>query len=75
MIHTAQSHGLQVMFGCYSNTTLGNTAMAHLSPLAQHLDLDSHLNLSNDPFLGAEMIDGALVPNQQPGLGLTYYAA
>lgn len=73
MIHTARAHGLKVMFGCYSNTSLGNTAMAHLASLADYLDLDSHLNLQNDPFLGATLKNGILILNNQPGIGLTYH--
>ncbi len=69
-IHTARAHGLQVMFGCYSDTVLANTAAAHLSPLADYLDLDSHLNLLDDPFLGAKLIDGRLIPGDEPGLGV-----
>lgn len=71
MIHTARACGLSVMFGCYSDSTLSNTALAHLSPLANHLDLDSHLNLKNNPFLGAQLEDGRLLPNAQPGLGVS----
>lgn len=75
MIHTARAFGLKVMFGCYSDSSLLNTALAHLSPLADHLDLDSHLNLLNDPFNGANLCEGRLVPNDHPGLGLTHHAA
>jgi L-alanine-DL-glutamate epimerase-like enolase superfamily enzyme len=53
MVHTARAFGLQVMFGCYSDSTLANTAAAQLAPLADYLDLDSHLNLIDDPFTGA----------------------
>ncbi|MBD2258122.1 dipeptide epimerase [Pseudanabaena sp. FACHB-2040] len=74
MIHTAHACGLQVMFGCYSDSSLSNTALAHLSSLATHLDLDSHLNLVNDPFSGASFQDGHLLPNRAPGLGLSYHA-
>ncbi len=70
MIHTARAHGLQVMFGCYSDTVLANTAAAQLSPLADYLDLDSHLNLVDDPFVGAELVDGRLVPSDRAGLGV-----
>ncbi len=70
MIHTARSHNLQVMFGCYSDSTLANTALSHLSPLADRLDLDSHLNLIDDPFTGAIIQNGCLQPNNQPGLGI-----
>jgi L-Ala-D/L-Glu epimerase len=71
MIHTARAHGLQVMFGCYSDTVLANTAAAQLSPLADYLDLDSHLNLVDNPFVGAKLIDGRLIPGDLPGLGVS----
>ncbi len=70
MIATARAHGLQVMFGCYSDTVLANTAAAQLSPLADYLDLDSHLNLIDDPFSGANFVDGRLIPNNLSGLGV-----
>lgn len=72
MIHTARACGLQIMFGCYSDSALSNTALAHLAPLANHLDLDSHLNLTDDPFQGATIHAGRLLPNGAPGLGLTH---
>ncbi len=72
MIHTAKAFGLKVMFGCYSDSSLLNTALAHLSPLADHLDLDSHLNLRDDPFVGAGFENGRVVPNKQPGLGVRF---
>jgi len=73
MIHTAKACGLKVMFGCYSDSALLNTALSHLSPLADHIDLDSHLNLVNDPFAGASFQNGRLVPTDQPGLGVHRY--
>ncbi|MBT9316753.1 dipeptide epimerase [Leptothoe spongobia] len=72
MIHTARACGLSVMFGCYSDSALSNTALAQLSPLANHLDLDSHLNLKDNPFIGAKLDLGRLMPNEQPGLGITH---
>ena len=73
MVYNAQACGLKVMYGCYSDSTLANTAMAHLSPLADYLDLDSHLNLKDDPFRGAVLNNGYLQPNSSPGLGITYH--
>ncbi|MCT7949728.1 dipeptide epimerase [Ancylothrix sp. C2] len=71
MIHTAKACGLQIMFGCYSDSTLANTAMSHLAPLADYLDLDSHLNLTDDFFTGATLQKGCLTPNENPGIGVT----
>ncbi|MGL5060290.1 MAG: dipeptide epimerase [Microcoleus sp.] len=70
MIHAAKACGLQVMFGCYSDSVLANTAAAQLSPLADYLDLDSHLNLIDDPFAGAVIENGCLLPNERSGLGV-----
>ncbi len=70
LIHTARALGLQVMFGCYADSTLSNTALAHLSPLVDHLDLDSHLNLQDDPFHGAALKNGCLIPPADPGIGV-----
>lgn len=75
MVHTARACGLQVMFGCYSDSTLANTAASHLSPLADYLDLDSHLNLADDPFTGATIQSGHLIPNTLPGLGVEHRAS
>ncbi len=70
MVNTARACGLQVMFGCYSDSVLSNTAAAHLSPLADYIDLDSHLNLTDDPFSGALVKEGRVIPNDLPGLGV-----
>lgn len=70
-IEIAKACGLKVMFGCYSDSSLANTAMSHLAPLADYLDLDSHLNLINDPFSGALVSAGRLLPSDRPGLGVS----
>ena len=70
-IQVAKACGLKIMFGCYSDSSLANTAMAHLSPWADYLDLDSHLNLKDDPFKGATVVAGRLMPNERSGLGVT----
>ncbi|WP_413201020.1 dipeptide epimerase [Nostoc piscinale] len=74
MVHTARAYNLQVMFGCYSDSSLANTAAAQLAPLADYLDLDSHLNLVDDPFMGALVVEGKVLPNDLPGLGVQYSA-
>ncbi|MBE9003521.1 dipeptide epimerase [Fortiea sp. LEGE XX443] len=74
MVHTARAYNLQVMFGCYSDSSLANTAAAQLAPLADYLDLDSHLNLIDDPFTGALVVEGRVLPNDLPGLGVQYSA-
>jgi len=70
IVHTARALGLQVMYGCYSDSSLAISAAAQIAPLADHLDLDSHLNLVNDPFEGARLHEGRIIPSNAPGLGV-----
>jgi L-Ala-D/L-Glu epimerase len=70
VIHTARAHGLKVMMGCMGESSLSIAASAHLSPLADYLDLDSHLNLLPDPFTGLHWHDGRVLPGDAPGLGV-----
>ena len=71
VIHAARAHGLQVMMGCMSESSLAIAASAALSPLADHLDLDSHLNMAPDPCCGLHWKDGRVLPSESPGLGIT----
>ena len=75
MIHTARACGLQVMYGCYSDSAIANTADSRLSPVADRHGRDGHFNLKDDPFLGAQLSSGTLIPNSRPGLGLSHHAA
>ncbi|MGK7939773.1 MAG: dipeptide epimerase [Crocosphaera sp.] len=72
MISIAKACKLQIMYGCYSDSSLANTAMSHLAPYANYLDLDSHLNLIDDPFNGVKVEEGKLMLNNLPGLGVKY---
>lgn len=72
MIHTARAHNLKLMLGCYSQTSLGNSAACQLASLVDYVDLDSHLNLKDDPFVGCRFDDGFLINRELPGLGVTY---
>jgi muconate cycloisomerase len=70
LIATARAHGLSILLGCYGNTALANTAAAQLGGLVDYLDLDSHLNLADDPFRGAELREGSLHLSTKPGFGV-----
>jgi L-alanine-DL-glutamate epimerase-like enolase superfamily enzyme len=71
MIATARAHGMQIMLGCMVETSLAITAAAHLAPLVDFADLDGNLLITNDPFVGAEVVHGRLVLPDGPGLGVT----
>lgn len=70
MVAVAKALGMKIMYGCYSDSSLAISGASQISALADHLDLDSHLNLANDPFDGAPIIDGRITPSERPGLGV-----
>jgi L-Ala-D/L-Glu epimerase len=72
MISLARGHGLRLLVGCYGSTALGNTAAATLGSAVDYLDLDSHLNLKDDPFLGATFREGRLDLPPGPGFGISH---
>jgi len=61
---------LKVMIGCMLESSVGIAAAAQLAPLADYLDLDSHLLLARDPYEGIPAVHGTLVPSGRPGLGV-----
>ena len=70
MAQVAQRKGLDLMVGCYSDSSLLNGAAAQLLPLIRWPDLDSHLNLVDDPFAGLDLQDDRLRPSSTSGLGI-----
>ncbi len=73
-IATARAHGLQVMLGCMIETSLGVAAAAALAGLADYVDLDGPLLISNDPTSGLRYEGAQIVPPAGPGLGVTFQA-
>lgn len=71
MIAVARAHGLGVMLGCMIESSVAITAAAHISSLVDHADLDGALLLADDPFAGAVLRNGRVVPPDVPGLGVT----
>jgi L-Ala-D/L-Glu epimerase len=69
MASRARELGLSVMLGSMSESSLGCTAMAHLSRTADILDLDGPWLICNDPFIGLHMMEGRMVMPDWPGLG------
>lgn len=70
MIHVARAHNLRIMIGCMIESSLAITAAAHLTPLVDYADLDGHLLIDNDPYLGVKVENGKLVLPDRPGLGI-----
>ena len=70
MINKARDFGLKVMLGCMTETSCAVSAAAHLSSLADWIDLDGPLLISNDLFDGISYINGEIKINNLPGIGL-----
>ncbi|HLF13842.1 MAG TPA: dipeptide epimerase [Bacteroidota bacterium] len=71
IIGTAHGLGLKIMIGCMIETSVGISAAAQISPMADVTDLDGCLLVSNDPFRGAVAPDGTIRLNDLPGIGVT----
>lgn len=59
-LRAARQAGLQTMIGCMIETSIVISAAAHLAELADYLDLDGSLLITNDPFAGVTMDRGIL---------------
>lgn len=71
MVEVARAHHLELMLGGFVETSLAVTAMAHLAPLADYLDLDAALLSGNDPAVGITWQGNQLMLPTSPGLGVT----
>jgi L-alanine-DL-glutamate epimerase-like enolase superfamily enzyme len=70
MIAVARALGMKIMLGCMIESSLAITAAAQIASLVDAADLDGHLLVDNDPFVGATLERGRLVVPQAPGLGV-----
>ncbi len=70
MIDKARSLEMKVMIGCMTESSCAISAAAQISPLADFVDLDGHFLISNDPFEGLNLINGKVIPSDNPGLGI-----
>ena len=76
----AESAGMSCQVGCFSETRLGLTALAHLALARTNIryhDMDSALMLAYDPVEGGLQYgpQGSIVVPDTPGLGATISAA
>lgn len=70
MVNYARAEGMRVMLGCMTETSCAIAAAAQLSPAVDFADLDGNLLISNDLFDGTKVIDGRIVLNDLPGIGI-----
>lgn len=59
-LQAARKAGLKTMIGCMIESSVLISAGAHLAELADYLDLDGNLLITNDPYLGVTAEKGVM---------------
>jgi len=70
MIFEARELGFSIMIGCMTESSIGISAGAVLTPLCDYADLDGANLISNDIAKGSQIINGTIHLNQNHGLGI-----
>ncbi|HEX5024581.1 MAG TPA: dipeptide epimerase [Agriterribacter sp.] len=71
MIKEAKQLNMKVMLGCMNESTVGSSALVHLSPQVDYIDADGPLLLEEDMATGLHYDFGRITPTGNPGLGIT----
>ncbi len=71
MIKKARELSMQVMVGSMNESTIGSSAVAHLLPLLDHVDMDGPLLLAEDIATGITYDYGKVNLSDKAGLGIT----
>jgi L-alanine-DL-glutamate epimerase-like enolase superfamily enzyme len=70
MIAQARQLGMQVMMGCMTESSVGISAIGHVLPLLDYVDMDGALLLANDPADGVSIENGKAIYPNRLGLGV-----
>jgi len=69
MIARAKALGMKVMVGCMTESSVGISAIGHLAPLLDYVDMDGALLITNDPATGVEVLPTGLRYAHENGTG------
>jgi len=69
MISAAKKLGMKTMVGCMTESSVGISAIAHLLPLLDYVDMDGSLLISNDPATGITYDFGKVIYADSNGTG------
>jgi L-alanine-DL-glutamate epimerase-like enolase superfamily enzyme len=70
MLEKAKSLGLKTMVGCMTESTVGISAIAHLLPLLDYVDMDGGLLLKEDIATGVTIKNGVISYPNTNGTGV-----
>lgn len=71
MIANAKKLGMKTMVGCMTESTIGISAIAHLLPELDFVDMDGTLLLSKDIASGVSLTEGVVSYSNLNGIGTT----
>lgn len=71
MISQAKALGMKTMVGCMTESSVGISAIAHLLPELNYVDMDGALLLSKDIATGVTITDGIIKYSEVNGTGVT----
>ena len=71
MIEQAKKLGLKTMVGCMTESTVGISAIAHLLPQLDYVDMDGALLLAEDIATGVKITNGKITYSELNGTGVT----
>ena len=71
MISQAKKLGMKTMVGCMTESTVGISAIAHLLPELDYVDMDGGLLLAEDIATGITIYDGVIKYSELNGTGVT----
>ena len=73
MITRGRELGLKIMVGCMTESTVGLSAIGHLLPLLDYVDMDGGLLIKNDIADGVKVYDDGIVFPDRNGTGAELY--
>jgi L-alanine-DL-glutamate epimerase-like enolase superfamily enzyme len=69
MIQKAKSLGMKTMVGCMTESSVGISAIAHIAPLLDYVDMDGAMLLAKDPAKGVRIFPNEVRFPEGPGIG------
>ena len=71
MLNEAKELGMKTMVGCMTESTVGISAIAHLLPLLDYVDMDGALLLAKDIAKGVTIENGKVIYSDGFGIGVS----
>lgn len=71
MLVKARQLGMKTMVGCMTESSVGISAIGHLLPLLDYVDMDGALLLAEDIATGVDIKDGIITYSELNGTGVT----